>query len=273
MQPSLAASCEAAIGEIVDNADSANDTGERDPSPLKHRMIARVASILEMVAREPEGLSLTNIARQAEAPVSSVQGLVNGLVETGYLDRSDKRYFLGPAPYVLNLIAQRPPIQIVRHTDLEELHHETGRTVVLGIMLTGKVIYIDHVTSDPTFAFLAETHAPRPLLRTAVGRVLLANMDRRQQFEHLRSGGVDDGALIDAFLHESAGIRESDLAQTRGLVGPGYWTVATAVRERGRVVAALALSGPPAEMRDRMDELGGLLLQRMRGWKARNDRS
>ncbi|MCW2545882.1 MAG: hypothetical protein JWN96_342, partial [Mycobacterium sp.] len=60
MEAYSAASHEAATGESVDTARPAKDNGDRGPSPLKHRMIARVAMILEMAAREPEGLSLTD---------------------------------------------------------------------------------------------------------------------------------------------------------------------------------------------------------------------
>ena len=252
-----------------DSAEAMSHATPRPRSPIRHRMVARVAEILEMAARERAGLTLTEIAQQLSAPVSSVQSLVNGLVDTGYLDRSGRRYLLGPAPYVLNLIAQRPPIQIVRRADLEALHKETGQTVLLGIVLSGKVIYINHVTSDPQYAFLAETHASRPLLRTAAGRVLLANMDRRQQFDLLASVSADDAPLVDPFLQESAAIRETGLAFTRGLAGPNYWAVSTPVRERGRVVAALSLSGAPDTMRGRMEELGAILLDRTDRWAAR----
>jgi DNA-binding IclR family transcriptional regulator len=238
-------------------------------SKQRHRMIARVAQILDLVARQGAGLTLTEIAQELTAPVSSVQGLVNGLVETGYLTKRARRYTLGPAPYVLNLIARRPLIRTVSRADLESLHRKTGQTVLLGVVVGGAVMYLDHVTNDPRFAFLAETHAPRPLLRTACGRVLLANMERREQHDLLRREPAGSAALVEQFLQELPAIRVSDLATTRGMAGPDYWTVATPLREDGQVVAAIGLSGTPDEMDGRMDELGTVLLEHVPAWSSR----
>ena len=71
-------------------------------------MIDRVAAILELVARSGAGLTLTAVAKALNAPVSSVHGLLNGLVAVGYLDERDRIYTLGTAPYLLNGIAGRP---------------------------------------------------------------------------------------------------------------------------------------------------------------------
>ncbi|PKW15469.1 IclR family transcriptional regulator [Saccharopolyspora spinosa] len=237
--------------------------------PLKHRMIARVAEILELAAREREGVSLTEFAQRLSAPVSSVQSLVNGLVETGYLTKSGRKYVLGPAPYVLHLIAQREPIRVVRHSDLEALHEATGLTAYLGINLAGRAIYLDHVTGDPAFAYLAETHAPRPLLRTAVGRILLANLDKRLLFEILRNVDEQDQPLVEPFLQEIPAILEADYAATQGLVASDHWAVAAPVRENGKTVAAVALTGTPEEMKDDLDRLGVLLRERAQLWENR----
>lgn len=237
--------------------------------PLKHRMIARVAEILELAARESEGVSLTEFAQRLSAPVSSVQALVNGLVETGYLTKSGRKYVLGPAPYVLHLIARRPPIRIVRHSDLEALHEATGLTAYIGINLAGRAIYLDHVTGDSAFAYLAETHAPRPLLRTAVGRVLLANMDKRLLFDILRNADAQDQPLVEPFLQEIPEIREADYAFTQGLAASDHWAVAAPIRENGITVAAVALTGTPQEMKDDLDRLGVLLRDRAQLWTNR----
>lgn len=239
------------------------------PPPRKHRMIARVAEILELAARESDGVSLTEFSQRLSAPVSSVQSLVNGLVETGYLTRSRRRYVLGPAPYVLHLIARRPPLGVVRHSDLEGLHEATGHTAYLGINLAGRAIYLDHVTGDPAFAFLAETHAPRPLLRTAVGRVLLAYLDKRDQFEILRDVEEQDKPLVGPFLQESPAIREAGYAVTQDLTMNDHWAVAAPICEDGRTVAAVGLTSTPEKMKGDVDRLGILLREHAQMWSNR----
>ncbi|MCU1513329.1 MAG: IclR family transcriptional regulator, partial [Microbacteriaceae bacterium] len=68
-------------------------------------MVDRVAVILDAVARSRQGLTLTELSKAADAPVSSTQGLVNGLVATGFLEERSRSYILGTAPYLLNLLA------------------------------------------------------------------------------------------------------------------------------------------------------------------------
>lgn len=63
----------------------------------RHRTIDRAAQILEFAARSQSGATLSEIAKTLGAPVSSVRGLVNGLIATGYLAEHNHRYVLGSA--------------------------------------------------------------------------------------------------------------------------------------------------------------------------------
>lgn len=254
------------------NARGADGGDDRagEPQP-RHRMVARIAEILETVAREPAGLTLTEIAQRVGAPLSSVQGLTNGLVETGYLTRQERRYSLGPAPYVLNVIAQRPPIHVVKHSDLELLHGLCGQTVLLGIVVGAEIIYIDHVTDDPRHAYLAETHKRRPLLRTVCGRAILAHAEKHILHEALRTARPEEKPLIEPFLLEIPAIRETKLAMARDLAAAGFWAVATPVFEGGRVVAAVGVSGTPERMGNgQLEKMGSLLLEHVPAWSRRS---
>ncbi|MEL5959574.1 helix-turn-helix domain-containing protein [Streptomyces sp. CLV115] len=87
-----------------------------DVDPARpHRTVERITRILELVASHPGGYTLTEIATKLDDPKSSIQGFVNGLVDTGYLEELDKRYFLGAAPYMLTLRADRMPARNIRH--------------------------------------------------------------------------------------------------------------------------------------------------------------
>ncbi|WP_214368653.1 IclR family transcriptional regulator [Pseudonocardia sp. H11422] len=249
--------------------DPAQTSGALAPSPVlsrrrNHRTVDRVAQILELVAREHDGLSLTEIAHRVGAPISSIQGLVNGLAAVGYLTEQGRRFVLGPAPYVLNLLAGRPPVRVVRHDDLETLHGMTGCTVLLGVMVGRDVIYIDYATDSPRHAYATETRIHRPLIRTATGRVLLANLDKRELYAYLNGLDADEQGYVDGFLQELTAIRTDDLATTQGHMNPDVWAVATPVREEGRVVAAVGLAGTPGEMEGRQDQLGQILRTQIR---------
>lgn len=74
-----------------------------------HRTVDRVVFALEIIARSSGGLTLKAVADALQAPMSSTQQLLSGLVATGYLDSDGKRYVLGPGPRILTLIAGVPP--------------------------------------------------------------------------------------------------------------------------------------------------------------------
>ncbi|NMH97935.1 IclR family transcriptional regulator [Pseudonocardia acidicola] len=252
--------------------------GAPAPSPARsrrrnHRTVDRIAQILELAAREHGGLSLTEIAQRVGAPISSVQGLVNGLAAVGYLTEQGRRFVLGPAPYVLNLLADRPPVSVVRHDDLETLLDMTGCTVLLGVMVGRDVIYIDYATDSPAHAYATETRIHRPLIRTATGRVLLANLDKRELYAYLNGLDPADQQYVDGFLTELNTIRSEDVATTRGHMNPEVWAVATPVREDGRVVAAVGLAGTPGQMEGRQDQLGQILRTQVRSLGHRDGRS
>src|SRR5215472_5271867 len=140
---------------------------EHDRPRPRHRMIDRMATILELAARSRHGITLTEFARELGAPVSSIQGLVNGLAATGYLDERDRRYVLGPAPFLLTRLAGRLPVTSVTHADLTALHDETRLTAVLAIVVGSDLYYVDYASADPQYAYLAEGFVRRSPIRTS----------------------------------------------------------------------------------------------------------
>ncbi|NLG47454.1 helix-turn-helix domain-containing protein [Gordonia sp. (in: high G+C Gram-positive bacteria)] len=232
-----------------------------------HRTVDRVAAIMETAARSgSDGVTLTDLAAQVGAPVSSMQGLVNGLVAVGYLDERARRYVLGGAPYLLNRLAGRAAVASVRHDDLEWIHQRTGLTTVLSIAVGSGLFYVDYCSSDPRFAYLAENHVRRSLTRTSSGWVLLADMDKRDLWPHLRELGDDDPALVDRFLAALPGIAETGIcaAPHASLDGDG---AAIAVTEDGRTVAAVSVIGSHEEVSARAEELVDILREAADRWR------
>lgn len=222
-------------------------------------MVDRVAAILEAVARSGSGMSLTTIATAVGAPVSSTQGLVNGLVATGYLDERDRVYSLGMAPYLLNVIAGRPPVTHVPHEALEAINDETEMVTVLSAAVGDDLFYVDHVSSDPAYAYLAENRVRRSLLRTSAGWVLLAARENRDLWAYLNSRPADDAGRVESFLAALAQIRDTGICAAPGAAEEGADGVSVAVTEKGRVIAAVGVIGTSEKIDSRRDELVEIL--------------
>jgi len=231
-------------------------------------MIDRVATILDLAARSGQGSTLTELARELDAPLSSIQGLVNGLVATGYLDERDRRYTLGPAPFLLIRLAGRLPVTEVTHQDLEALHAETGMTAVLAIVVGSDLYYVDYASSDPRYAYLAEGFVRRSLIRTSTGWTLLAGMERRDLWAHLGALSEADAALVDRFLRELPRIKRQGVVAAPGASVEADG-VSIAVTEDGKTVAAVGLMGSHAEVAARKRELAEVLLRQRAEWEGR----
>ncbi|MBU8813106.1 IclR family transcriptional regulator [Mycolicibacterium goodii] len=236
------------------------------PVRKRHRMVDRVAGILELAARNHDGLTLTELARLLDAPLSSLQGLVNGLVAAGYLDEYDRRYRLGGAPYLLNLMAGRHLVTQVGHRELEAVHADAGLTTLLSVVVGQGVFYVDSCSSTPRYDYLAKNLVRRSLIRTSSGWVLLAGFARRDLWSYLSSLPAEEDENRERFLHELETIQETGVCAAPRIseVADG---VAVAVREGGRTVAAVSVVGPHAEIRSRRDELVELLTAHRRRWE------
>jgi DNA-binding IclR family transcriptional regulator len=231
-------------------------------------MIDRVAIILDLAARSRHGLTLTEFARELGAPVSSIQGLVNGLAATGYLDERDRRYMVGPAPFLLTRLAGRLPVTTVSHDDLAAMHEETGMTVVLALVVGSDLYYVDYASSDPRYAYLAEGFVRRSLIRTSAGWVLLAAMERRDLWAQISALPPDDTDLVGRFLGELPRIQRDGLAVAPGVSAEADG-VSVAVTEDGTTVAAVGIMGDPREVDQRKEELIAVLTRHRALWARR----
>lgn len=227
-----------------------------------HRTVDRVAALLEAAARHPGGASLSELARAVDAPVSSVQKLVDGLVAVGYLDEDARRYRLGPAPFVLALRAGHRPTDLVRHHDLVALAGRFGVPVLLAVRVGDDAVYVDWAGADEPFDYALSSRVRAPLVDTAAGRVLLAHLPEPVRREVVRAARPDDPAAAAAVLRAAARIREE--GHETGASGPllpdaDAVAVPVYAEGAGEVVAALAAADRSGALAGRLGETAELL--------------
>ena len=79
-------------------------------TPAHHRAARRSLEIIEAVATDGGGLSLSELARRVELPKSTAHTLIQTLAADGFLEREPERghYVLGPR--MLRMIGRLPDI-------------------------------------------------------------------------------------------------------------------------------------------------------------------
>lgn len=231
------------------------DNNVTDTAAREHRTVSRVTTILEAVARERQGIRLTVLAKLLDAPKSSVHGLTQGLVATGYLVDRHGTYMLGPAVGAL-LSPTRPSLLEAARPAMEELQQQCDETVALCALVGDSVVYVDLVESTQALRYSAPLRTRRPLYPTSAGKCFLAYMKESKVEAHLKNFAPEQRDAIRSELFE---VRTSGVAYNRGETISDVTAVASPILVAGRPAACLNVAGPTARMLDKLAEVANSL--------------
>ena len=194
-----------------------------------HRTVDRIVEILEAVSLNPRGVTLAELATSLEAAKSSVQELTNGLLARGYLIEGERRFRLGPAPFILASRSNKQAALSLDHRFMIEISEHLGRTVLAGVLVGDAIVFTDYAGEDSdSMTFVARIHARRPLYTSAAGKTLLANLPAGDMARLLRLASPDQAGEVRQFLAELPDIRARRLAFNRGATLADAFVVATA---------------------------------------------
>lgn len=142
----------------------------------------RVLQVLEYFdgVRRPAGV--TEVARQLGFPASSTTGLLQSLVELGYLVQDAQRMYR-PTPRVTLLGAWIDP-QLAPDgpvlSMMNELGAATGEAIILGIPSGITVRYIHVVPATKPMRLHVGPGDVRPMVSSGIGRMFLSQMEDDQ---------------------------------------------------------------------------------------------
>jgi DNA-binding IclR family transcriptional regulator len=232
-----------------------------------HRTVDRTIAIMEEASRSSDGISLGELALRLQAPKSSIQELTNGLLATGYLVETAGRFLLGPGAFVLSWGTAGMSMRRVRHEELEVAQQRMGVPLFVGVRVGDDHVFIDQAGEDVMMDFVSSTHPRRPLLITATGKVILANLPATERNEFLRRMQREQPEQVEAFLQEFEGIRTTHLAYNYGAAAPRRFAVATPLIDPdGTFLAAICASGSP-DWAERLPQIGAALLEAVGAWR------
>lgn len=203
------------------------------------------------------GLTLAELAAAMDAAKSSIQELTNGLLARGYLIEEDRRFHLGPGPFILAARANKLAALSLGHEFVAELGEMLDCTILVGVRVGDSIVFTDFVGKEsPSLTFVARTHARRPLYTSAAGKTLLANIPDDEMFRLLDLARPEQADEIRQFLGELPEIRSRRLAFNRGTTLADAVAVATPLlASDGSLIAAIS-AAVDASQADRLDDLG-----------------
>jgi len=232
--------------------------------------LERVLRTLRLLADEPDGLTLSQLMAQIEAPKTSVHSLLRGLAAAAYVQRHDSLYRLGPESFVLGaaLVAARS-LTIVATPFLREARAQSGETVLLAVIdrISGRLTYTQILESHKPVRYAVPVGTTRPLFATSAGRVLLAFQDEGWRREYLKT--ADLRAMTDKTVTDRRQlvkiierIRTTGHGVTIGEVTPDVAGFAAPIFEpNGQVNAAVIIAAPIERGRTVAERLTGIVIQ------------
>jgi DNA-binding IclR family transcriptional regulator len=223
-----------------------------------HRATGRVLDILELLARNPEGFTLTELSAKLTIPKSSLLVLLRTFAERAFLEhRPTGGYRLGPKAIDvgMSLLSQRELPSVAR-PGLVDLMEKSGETTFLGILANDapEVVYIDKVESNQRIRYTASLGERRPLYGSAPGIAIFAFLPTAQREAYLSSldlrpltaRTITDRTALRARLDE---VRRTGVAISNEEFLAGASAVAAPVFDpHGRVVATCTVVGPSARI-------------------------
>ena len=211
-----------------------------------HRSLLRADRIVDFVARSEEPPNLSAIAQAISAPVSSTQDLVRELCALGYLRMTGTRFRMGLRPHVLDIVAGTARPTGPDHAELDRLSRTVRAPVAFAVLVGHEVFYLDHAgpRAPGRIQGVADDHRPRPPLRTAAGRLLLACADAPIRERILSVLRVDDPAGAVHFESEIPAIRRDRVARSDGLADPDIAAIALPAADGAGALVLFASRAP-----------------------------
>ncbi|MDF2573739.1 MAG: transcriptional regulator, IclR family [Agromyces sp.] len=236
------------------------------------QVVARVAELLRIVARHPEGCRIARLVEESGLTRPTTYRLAASLAHEGLLDqdRETGAWRLGPEAVIWGTVAAaRFPFEEVVRPSLRRLSEATGESSFFSIRRGDETVCLMREEgSFPVRSFVLAEGVRFPLGVASAGIAILAFLPEAEQGRIV----ADDAERVRRYgaAHAAASVRDA-LARTRrdgysvnpGLILEGSWGMGAAVFDRaGAPSAALSLTGiEPRFSGERRAGLGRALLE------------
>lgn len=231
--------------------------------------LSRALSIVNALARDDDGLTLTDLAHTVGLPPSTAHRLLTTLEEERFVrfDREGSRWMVGVQSFIVGsaFLRSREIVALARPF-LRQLMEESGETANLAFEDEGEAVCMGQVESRQLVRAIARPGGRVLMHGSAIGKAMLASMPpgalgavlQRHGLPRLTERTIDTPSRLRLHLEE---VRARGYAIDDEEYAPGMRCVAAPILdEHGAVAAAISLSGPTGRMTDdRLAVLGGLV--------------
>lgn len=233
--------------------------------------VERALQILEYLSGPISEVGVTDIASYMGLGKSTVYGLVNTLVQEGYLEQNpdNKRYRLGLKLFEMGCIVQeRMDIREIARPYLKELSEHFRMTVHMALYKDHEVVYIDKMDAPDTRIVYSQVGKRAPMYCTGIGKAVLAELNPEEadwilSSQELEALTPNTMTKKDEILNSLENIRKKGYSTDHEEVELGLRCVAAAIHDyQGRPTAAISISSSAVKMTEEKMEEAALQVKR-----------
>lgn len=244
-------------------------TQKRGESSGQVQSLCRALSILNVIADDEHGMTMTDISQCTGLPMSTTHRLLTTLQHERYVryDNDQSLWKMGVQAFIIgNAFVRSRDIIATSRPFMASLMEKSGETTNLAVADQGECIYLAQVECRQMMRVQAKPGSRVPIHSSAVGKALLAAMpvEKAKKFIQMREfERATDNTVIDqkALYEEIEEVRDSGFGRDDEEHCVGLRCVASAIfDEFGEPIAAVSLSGPRARVSDeRFPVLGSMV--------------
>jgi DNA-binding IclR family transcriptional regulator len=229
----------------------------------------RAFDVLEFLAKEPEGQTISEIVEGLEIPTNSVFRILRTLAAREYVVQKHKRYEVSSKLFALGAqaIAEESLFERI-YPAMKELRDEVKETVIMGKIFEGKGIVLEQLPGKYPVKVIVEVGASFDFHDSAPGKAILAFLPENEREELLKeheytihtSNTITDKETL---LAEFAKIRETGIAYDMEELDESVCCVSCPIfNSHGYPIAALWITGPSSRISAKDLETAALTLKK-----------
>lgn len=213
--------------------------------------VSRALRLLSRLSEEPNGMSLSELARAVGLAPSTAHRLLTTLQLERFVRFEDSRWLVGVQAFnVGSSYLRARDVCFMARPYLRILMQETGETSNLALIEDQDIVYLAQVESPQMMRALAKPGVKAPWSCSAVGKACLAFMTRPQAEKLIQQAGITQ---MTAKSHVTEATLWPDLSQIQQNYyafddeehSPGLRCVASPIFDSSsQVIGALSISGP-----------------------------
>jgi DNA-binding IclR family transcriptional regulator len=214
-------------------------------------VLGRIAAIIDAFDRSEQALTLSDLSHRARLPKSTVHRLAEQLRAMGWLERDPNGYRVGMRLFELGGLAlQRNQLRDTAYPHLYALAAKTGLAVQLGVLDRGEVVYLERLVVDG-YRLPTRLGGRMPAYCTGLGKAMLAFDDAAalavmsSRMPRRTDHTITEPEELRCTLDE---VRATGIAFDRSESYDGLVCVAAPIRNSGRAIGAVSVTGPVKRM-------------------------